>query len=153
MNLQPSEEQRLLVDLVRRFVREEIIPSKRISIPTRASSIRPTSPALRHGSGDGLYGLDIPGEYGGPGVDIVTRTLMAIEMAQHRAGLYAPCYGVFGAVGLAQLYEATEEQKERYLRPTLRGEKRAFFGLTEPSGGATRPAPSRPARCATAATG
>ena len=41
----------------------------------------------------GLFGLDIPEEYGGPGVAIVTRTLMAIEMAQHRAGLYAPCYG------------------------------------------------------------
>ena len=64
-------------------------------------------------------------------------------MAQHRAGLYAPCYGVFGAVGLAQLYEATEDQKERYLRPTLRGEKRAFFGLTEPSGGSD---PSRAIR-------
>jgi alkylation response protein AidB-like acyl-CoA dehydrogenase len=60
---------------------------------------------------------------------------MAVEMAQHRAGLYAPCYGVFGGAGLAQLYEANEDQKERYLYPTLRGEKHAFFGLTEPSGG------------------
>ena len=59
----------------------------------------------------GFWGLDIPAEYGGAGVDLVTRTLMAVEMAQHRAGLYAPCYGVFGSAGLAQLYEATEEQK------------------------------------------
>jgi acyl-CoA dehydrogenase len=83
----------------------------------------------------GLYGLDIPEEYGGPGIDIVTRTLLAIEMSQHRAGLYAPCYGVFGGAGLAQLYEASEDQKDRYLYPTLRGEKKGFFGLTEPSGG------------------
>ena len=55
-------------------------------------------------------------------------------MAQHRAGLYA-CYGTFGGAGLAQLFEATEEQKEKYLYPTLRGEKRGFFGLSEPSGG------------------
>ena len=68
-------------------------------------------------------------------MDIVTRTLLAMEMSQHRAGLYAPCYGVFGGAGLAQLYEATEDQKERFLYPTLRGEKRGFFGLTEPSGG------------------
>jgi hypothetical protein len=27
--------------------------------------------------------------------------------------LYAPCYGVFGGAGLAQLFEATEAQKER----------------------------------------
>src|SRR5205814_5859690 len=83
----------------------------------------------------GFFGLDIPAEFGGPGIDLVTRCLMAIEMAQHRAGLYAPCYGVFGGAGLAQLYEATDDQKERYLYPLLRGEKRSFFALTEPSGG------------------
>jgi alkylation response protein AidB-like acyl-CoA dehydrogenase len=83
----------------------------------------------------GLHGLDIPEEYGGPSLDLVTRTLIAIEVAQHRAGLYAPCYGVFGGAGLAQLYEANEDQKQRYLYPVLRGEKRGFFGLTEPSGG------------------
>ena len=56
-------------------------------------------------------------------------------MSQHRAGLYAPCYGVFGGAGLAQLFEANDDQKARYLQPMLRGEKRGFFGLTEPSGG------------------
>ena len=56
-------------------------------------------------------------------------------MSQHRAGLYLPCYGAFGSAGLAQLYAATDDQKDRYLYPMLNGEKRAFFGLTEPSGG------------------
>ena len=83
----------------------------------------------------GLFGIDIPKEYGGPDIDIVTRVLLAIEMAQHRAGLYVPCYGTFGGAGLAQIFEANEDQKERYLYPTLRGEKKPFFGLTEPSGG------------------
>ncbi len=46
-----------------------------------------------------------------------------------------PCYGVFGGASLAQLFEANDDQKDRYLYPTLRGEKRGFFGLTEPSGG------------------
>ena len=67
---------------------------------------------------------------------MVTRTLIAVEMA-HRAGLYAPCYGTFGGAGLAQLFEATEEQKEKYLYPTLWGEKRGFC-LSEPSGGSDR---------------
>jgi alkylation response protein AidB-like acyl-CoA dehydrogenase len=79
--------------------------------------------------------MDVPEEFGGSGLDLVSRTLLAIEMAQHRAGLYAPCYGVFGGMGLAQLYDATDEQKERYLYPVLRGEKHGFFALTEPSGG------------------
>ena len=56
-------------------------------------------------------------------------------MSQHRAGLYLPCYGAFGSAGLAQLYSASDDQKDRYLYPMLRDEKRAFFGLTEPSGG------------------
>ena len=42
---------------------------------------------------------------------------------------------MFGGAGLAQLFEANEDQKQRYLFPTLRGEKHGFFGLTEPSGG------------------
>lgn len=37
--------------------------------------------------------------------------------------------------GLAQFFEATEPQKEKYSFPVLRGEKASFFGLTEPSGG------------------
>jgi alkylation response protein AidB-like acyl-CoA dehydrogenase len=65
----------------------------------------------------------------------VTYTLMCIEMSQHRAGLYAPCYGAFGGSGLAQLLEANDDQKRRYLYPVLEGEKRSFFALTEPSGG------------------
>ncbi|MCZ0945041.1 MAG: acyl-CoA dehydrogenase family protein [Gammaproteobacteria bacterium] len=136
MDLVPTEEQEMITGMVRRFVREEILPlelnldpdadelpdadRKRLTEKTRAM---------------GLYGLDIPPEFGGPEIDLVTRTLIAIETSQHRAGLYAPCYGVFGGGGLAQLFEATEAQQARYLHPMLRGEKSGFFGLTEPSGG------------------
>ncbi len=136
MNLEPTEEQRAIVAQVRRFVREEIVPLEDKLDPD-ASELPEEDRArlVAKVKAMGLYGLDIPAEYGGPGIDMTTRVLLAIEMGQHRAGLYVPCYGVFGAAGLAQLYEATEEQKEKYLRPMLRGEKRAFFGLTEPSGG------------------
>ena len=48
-------------------------------------------------------------------------------MAQHRAGLYVPCYGTFGGAGLAQIFEANEDQKQRYLYPTLRGEKKPLL--------------------------
>jgi acyl-CoA dehydrogenase len=136
MDLELSDEQKMIVATVRRFVREEILPLE--------ARLDPDASELHEEDFDrlsakvkamGFWGIDIPEEYGGPGVDLVTRTLMAIEMAQHRAGLYAPCYGVFGGAGLAQLYEANEDQKQRYLYPTLRGEKHGFFGLTEPSGG------------------
>ena len=136
MNLELSEEQRLIVDIVRRFVRDEIVPLE-LDLDPDADELPPEvrAPLVAKTKAMGLYGLDIPPEYGGPEIDLVTRTLLAIEMAQHRAGLYAPCYGVFGGAGLAQLFEANDDQKERYLYPTLRGEKRGFFALTEPSGG------------------
>ncbi len=136
MDLKLSEEQSLIRDMVRRFVREEILPLE-ANLDPDASELDPADRERLVGITKemGLYGLDIPVEFGGPDIDVLTRTVLAMEMSQHRAGLYAPCYGVFGGAGLAQLFEANDDQKERYLYPTLRGEKRGFFGLTEPSGG------------------
>jgi len=136
MDLKLTQEQEMIVALVRRFVNEEIIPLE-LNLDPDADTIADDDKTrlVAKVKEMGLYGLDIPVEYGGPDIDMVTRTLIAIEMSQHRAGLYAPCYGVFGGAGLAQLFEASEEQKENYLFPTLRGEKSGFFGLTEPSGG------------------
>ena len=136
MQLQPTQEQDLVVAMVRRFVREEVLPLEQQLDPDADELPAQQRERLVGMVKDmGLYGLDIPPAYGGPDIDLVTRTLVAIEMSQHRAGLYAPCYGVFGGAGLAQLFEATEDQKLRYLYPMLAGEKRGFFGLTEASGG------------------
>ena len=136
MNLQLTQEQEMIVGMVRRFVKEEIQP-REINLDPDADELPEADKALLVAKVKemGLYGLDIPSEYGGPDLDMVTRTLIAIELSQHRAGLYTPCYGVFGGAGLAQLYEATDEQKDNYVYPTLRGEKSGFFGLTEHSGG------------------
>ena len=136
MNLELTEEQDMIIGMVGKFVREEILPLELDLDPDADELERDDRERLiEKTKAMGLYGLDIPPEYGGPEIDLVTRTLMAVEMAQHRAGLYSPCYGTFGGAGLAQLFEATDSQKEKYLYPTLRGEKRGFFGLSEPSGG------------------
>jgi len=136
LDLELSPEQVMIVEGVRRFVQEEIVPLETDLDPDADElPIEELKRLETMVKGMGFYGLDIPEEFGGPGIDLVTRTLMAIEMSQHRAGLYSPCYKSFGGAGLAQLYEATEDQKERYLFPTLRGEMRGFFALTEPSGG------------------
>ena len=136
MDFQLTEEQQLIVDTVRRYVREEIEPLE-VDLDPDAGELKPEDQTrlVAMTKDLGFYGLDIPEEFGGPGLDTTTRALMAIEMSQHRAGLYNPCYGTFGGAGLAQLYEATEAQKERYLYPALRGEKKGCFALTEPSGG------------------
>jgi acyl-CoA dehydrogenase len=136
MRFQLTQEQELIVGMVRKFVLQEIVPLEIKLDPDADELPAEDQDRLTAIVKDmGLYGLDIPPEYGGPELDMVTRTLIAIEMSQHRAGLYVPCYGVFGGAGLAQLFEANDDQKERYLLPTLRGEKKGFFGLTEPSGG------------------
>ena len=136
MEVLMSEEQRMITQAVKRFVREEVQPLER--------DLDPDAVELPPGELDrlkgivqqmGLYHIDVPEAYGGPGLPLTTRGLVAEEMSQHRAGLYLPCYGAFGSAGLAQLYDASDDQKDRYLYPMLRGEKRAFFGLTEPSGG------------------
>jgi acyl-CoA dehydrogenase len=136
MDLGLTDEQRMIVDTVRGFVREQIVPLEK--------DLDPDADELRAEDRErlvamvkdmGLYCPDVPEELGGPGIDAVTFVLMSMEMSQHAAGLYAPCYGVFGGSGLAQLFEATDDQKQRYLFPTLQGEKKAFFALTEPAGG------------------
>ena len=82
----------------------------------------------------GLYGLDTPPEYGGPDISMVTRTLIAIECSQHRAGLYVPCYNAFGGARQAQLLKLLMPKGEISLSYVERREE-GFFGLSEPSGG------------------
>ncbi len=136
MELQLNDAQRLLVANVRRFVREEIVPLEAdldpdgFELPAehRQRLIKMTTEM-------GLHNMSVPTEFGGGGIDVTTQALLHEEMSQHRAGLYATCYGVFGGAGMAQLFDASEPIKEKYLYPTLRGEKHGFFGLSEPSGG------------------
>jgi acyl-CoA dehydrogenase len=136
MDFELSEEQKMIVDMCRRFVREEILPLEDKLDPD-ADELEPEDfTRLSQITKDmGLFGLDTPPEFGGPDINLLTRTLIAFEISQHRAGLYAPSYNVFGGASQAQLFEATEAQKEKYLYPMLRGEKKVFFGLSEPSGG------------------
>ena len=89
MDFEPSAEQQMLIDQVRRYVREEIIPLE-AKLDPDAAELDPADQArlVEKTKAMGLYGIDIPKEFGGPDIDIVTRVLLAIEMAQHRAGLY-----------------------------------------------------------------
>ena len=136
MEFQLDDTQRLLVANVRRFVREEIVPLEAVLDPDGFEL--PTEHRERligMTKSMGLYNMAVPVEFGGGGIDVTTQALLHEEMSQHRAGLYATCYGVFGGAGMAQLFDAPDEIKEKYLYPTLRGEKHGFFGLSEPSGG------------------
>ena len=89
MNLELTEEQDMIIGMVRKFVREEILPLELDLDPDADELERDDRERLVEKTKSmGLYGLDIPPEYGGPEINLVTRTLMAVEMSQHRAGLY-----------------------------------------------------------------
>jgi alkylation response protein AidB-like acyl-CoA dehydrogenase len=84
----------------------------------------------------GFLGLSFPEEYGGQGGDYYCNLVLAEEMA------HASCGGV--AMGVAVhtdmatppiLLFGTEEQKQRYLVPSIRGEKISCLGITEPDAG------------------
>ena len=139
MDLALSDEQRMIVDMVRRFVREEILPLEESldpdadELPPEELAVRPRALVLVRPMLPVAVAVTV--STARPDIDLVTRSLIAIEYSQHRAGLYAPCYYAFGGARQAQMFEATESQKDKYLYPMLRGEKKVFFGLSEPSGG------------------
>lgn len=132
----PSDEQQLLVDGVRRLVEREIVPLEAELDPDAAElPVHHRERLAGIVAQMGLSNWDAPERAGGPGLDTVTQALIGMEMTQHRAGIYAPCYGVFGGTRVHQLYDANETQKETYLYPEMRGERKGFFALSEPSGG------------------
>ena len=130
---QSPEERRLLREAVRRFVRRELwLWEKRIDPnafalpPEVAAGLRPKVAAM------GLSLLREPEALGGPPIDGVTRALVLEDLAQHRAGVLAPGYGLFGPQAPPALYACTAEQQQRFLLPLLRGERRCFVGLHDP---------------------
>ena len=72
MNLQLTQEQEMIVGMVRRFVKEEIQP-REINLDPDADALPEADKAslVAKVKEMGLYGLDIPSEYGGPDLDMV----------------------------------------------------------------------------------
>ena len=84
MDLALSEEQQLIVNMVRQFVREEIVPLEEHLDPDADElPAEDYNRLVEQVKAMGLYGLDTPPEYGGPDIDLVTRCLIAIECSQH----------------------------------------------------------------------
>lgn len=83
----------------------------------------------------GLFGLSIPEEYGGLGLDMVGKCAIYEELGKTHNG-YTTLIGAhtgIGTVGIVEL--GTKEQKEKYLPKMASGEWIGAFALTEPSAG------------------
>jgi acyl-CoA dehydrogenase len=82
----------------------------------------------------GFWQLDVPQKYGGAGLDLLTRCVIMEEVARTVA-LPFRNNELFGPEVRAVLYHCNDDQKERFLFPVLRGEKRVCFAQTEPDAG------------------
>jgi acyl-CoA dehydrogenase len=83
----------------------------------------------------GLFGLSIPEEYGGLGLDMVGKCAIYEELGKTHNG-FTTLIGAHTGIGSVGIVEAgTEEQKQKYLPRMASGEWIGAFALTEPSAG------------------
>ena len=84
----------------------------------------------------GLLGLKYPLEYGGQGGDYLHEAVLIEELARVGSGGTAAGIGAHVNIATPPIWKfGTEEQKQRYLAPAIRGEKIGALGITEPGAG------------------
>ncbi len=84
----------------------------------------------------GYLGLHYPVEYGGQGGDYFASVVLSEEMARSRCGGLGMAVGVQTDMATPPILKfGTEEQKQNYLVPAIKGEKVACLGITEPNAG------------------
>ena len=135
MDFNLPEELRMLKRSLRGFVDKELIPLEQKFRPEGEEMPKDLlSPLQEKVKAMGLWLLDVPQEHGGAGLDLLTRCVIAEEVGRTVA---LPFRGseLFGPEVRAVLFHSNEEQKERFLFPVIRGEKRVCFAQTEPGAG------------------
>jgi len=84
----------------------------------------------------GFLGLSYPDEYGGQGGDYYCNLILAEEMARSNSGGLAMGIAVHTDMATPPIHLfGTEEQKQSYLVPAIKGEKISCLGITEPGAG------------------
>jgi acyl-CoA dehydrogenase len=87
-------------------------------------------------AGQGLLGLKYPEEYGGQGGDYLHEAVLIEELARVGSGGTAAGIGAHVNIATPPIWKfGSEEQKQRYLVPAIRGEKIGALGITEPDAG------------------
>ncbi len=83
----------------------------------------------------GYIGLKFPARYGGSD-DVVADAVFVQELARCGSGGVAAGIGAHSGIALPPIASfGTEEQKQRFLVPGIRGEKIAALAITEPDAG------------------
>jgi glutaryl-CoA dehydrogenase (non-decarboxylating) len=131
LNLELTEEQRLLEQSVREWAGREVAP--RIKDLDRAHTFDPR--ILPQMADLGLLGISVPNDYGGAGMDYVALGLACEELEYVDTSLRVIMSVHAGLNCLTLLAWGTADQKKRYLVPQAQGKKIATYGLTEPAAG------------------
>jgi len=126
-----NEEHRLLRESVRDFAENEIKP-----VAPELDENQTFSVELTKQMGElGLFGITVPEEYGGQGMDYLGY-IIAVEELARIDGSQAATVAAGNSLGIGPLYYfGNEEQKKKYLPRLCTGEYLWGFGLTEPNAG------------------
>ncbi len=143
MEASPETSPRLdaILEQVRRFVQEELIPLEHAFLNRPFRELLPTLQAKRQQVKEmGLWAPHLPAEYGGLGLTLSQFARVSEELGRTPLGHYvfncqAPDIGNMELL----LEHGTPEQQERWLRPLARGEIRSCFSMTEPEHAGSNP--------------
>ena len=131
MNFDPTEEQRLIREMTRRFADEVIAPEAADNDRLGRFPLD----LIRRMAALGLLGGPVPKEYGGPGLDFISHAILTEEVGRADSSLRTTLSVQVSLVSLSLLRWGNEEQKRRYLPELCAGRLLGCFGLTEPNAG------------------
>lgn len=126
-----SEEHQMIRDALRSYAQERLAPN---AARWDREHYFPKD-ELKELAGLGAFGVAVPEQYGGAGLDYVSLALVLEEIAAGDGGT-STIISVNNCpvCSIAMMY-ANEEQKARFLRPLAQGEMLGAFALTEPHTG------------------
>ncbi|HEY0275884.1 MAG TPA: acyl-CoA dehydrogenase family protein [Paenirhodobacter sp.] len=125
------DETRMLVDTVRRFVETEVRPLEAETEEAGRVPVAQVAAAKRKAQDLGLFAMNMPEEVGGGGLSCVDHCLVEEELGKTSDALIRR---IFGQV-YPMLLQCTGDQREKYLLPTVRGDKICAMAITEPGAG------------------
>ena len=131
MDFALNEEQEMIVKATRDFVRQELVPHEREVEDTGVLRAELYTELKRKAIAAGLYAANMPTEVGGAGLDAVSWVLYEKELGYTGYALQYACVARPSNILLA----CAGEQRERYLLPTVRGERVDCLAMTEPGAG------------------
>jgi alkylation response protein AidB-like acyl-CoA dehydrogenase len=125
-----TDEQKAITEMVRQFVDNEVIP---IAEEYDHEDKFPEA-VVEQMKELGLFGVTIPEEYGGMGLDLTTYAMIVEELSRGWISVSGIVNTHFIGSYLLRKF-GTDEQKERFLPKMATGELRAAFSLSEPECG------------------